>query len=201
METTTRSTVLICGIILLIFVLSTIQRNSTWFTEELLWKDVVSKSPDKPRGHINLARFYSSIGSYQAAFREYQLGMKLASERKTPQDMEELLAAQSNLGQMFLKTNEAKLAEAALRATLTLNPTFGPAAVNLSNLLITQNKEAEAITILDRAIVGQSIGPSGGKLYQNKGIALCNLGYVEQSNLNFTKAVTLDADLEALECR
>src|SRR5262245_31346962 len=204
MDKGTRWTIILSGLILLVFALMTIQRNApAWYTEELLWKDVVRKSPDKARGRINLAKFYASVGNYKRAFEEYQLGMKLANRDGGYIGREQLSIAQSDMGHMFLRMGEAKLAETLFRASLSLRPDFGPASVNLSNVLITQGKDIEAIQVIDKALSGHAQGTSWGKLYQNKGIALCNLGAINMANANFHKAVRVEADLELeeLECR
>jgi len=54
-----------CLFIVLIFVgqgHSTFMRNFVWKTEESLWLDAIDKSPNLPRPHHNLGRYYCKIG-------------------------------------------------------------------------------------------------------------------------------------------
>lgn len=196
-------TLIACSIIILVMVIATINRNAVWGGGELsLWKDVVSKSPNKPGGHANLAMFYESIGNYKAAFDEYLLAMKLGAERynQTGQlrDLDTLVLSQSNLGLMMMELGDNRAAEAAFKGSLSLMPGHGGATINLSNLMIREGRFAEVITVIDEALILKNFGSgftSIGKLYNNKAIAMAYLGYCDLADKFFIKAAQVDPDI------
>ena len=51
-------------------------RNSIWGNEMKLWEDVVEKSPDKPRGHYNLATIYGRKGMKDKAVEHFRISIK-----------------------------------------------------------------------------------------------------------------------------
>src|SRR3990172_7133903 len=57
--------------------IATYQRNKVWRDEISLWMDVISKSPDKTRGHINLGVVYDKQGHINEAIKEYKLTLTL----------------------------------------------------------------------------------------------------------------------------
>ena len=68
--------VIFAGFITLILVgqgHSTFMRNFVWKTSESLWLDTIEKSPNLPRPHHNLARYYGSMGEREKEITEYEL--------------------------------------------------------------------------------------------------------------------------------
>lgn len=178
------------------FVFLTMIRNETWRSEKTLWADVVAKSPEKPSGHINLGREYHKSRNYAVAVREYQLAMKLAAPHRDFRSRDWLATAQSNLGGLLLETRDPvnqHNGELALEATLLILPHFGPAVMWLSDLRNQQGRYAEAITLVDEALVnGFGSGfTEQGRLYYNKAVALCGNGFADQANANFQKSYAL----------
>lgn len=208
METKVRHTIIICGLILLVFAFMTSIRNYTWRTPELLWKDAAAKSPHKARPYVNLGKVYQESGRNQAAFDTYQVAMKLAADRLNAnhddflsRDM--LAAAQSNLGVLLMKAGDVANAEKAFRGSLSLLPFEGPATVNLSWLLIQRGDYREAVELLSLTIATENYGPgfqNRGKLHQNLGIAYAYLADCLNADIHFKKAAEMDPDIEPLQC-
>lgn len=165
-------------------------RCETWRSEFLLWQDAAAKSPESPGARLNVAREYHRNGNFIEAVRQYQLAMQLAASRKDFKSRDILTTGQTDLARLFLTLGFTQDAENVLRATLTLIPNFGPAAVTLSDIYNTQHRYAESITVIDEALVA-GFGPGFselGHLYFNKAVALCMDGFSEQSNRLFNLA-------------
>ncbi len=67
----------VCSIIILGTVLTAIARNEVWKDEATLWRDAVSKSPDKLRPHINLGTILTDKGEFDAAIKELQRALSI----------------------------------------------------------------------------------------------------------------------------
>jgi tetratricopeptide (TPR) repeat protein len=61
--------------------------------------------------------------------------------------------AHMNLGLLYARENRLQQAEDQLKTALSLDPAFGPAAVNLADLYRAQSRDAEGEQVLDEAIV------------------------------------------------
>ncbi|MBF0274061.1 MAG: tetratricopeptide repeat protein [Nitrospinae bacterium] len=65
------------GGVIFLFMLGTIERNTICDTNLTLWKDVVKKSPQSDRGHINLGIEYQKKQMNDEALQEYKAALKI----------------------------------------------------------------------------------------------------------------------------
>lgn len=74
-----KRTAVISFMALVIFVLAgtAYGRNAVWRNNIVLWEDVVSKSPQKARPHLNLGVAYDNHGRTEEAFREYTQALEI----------------------------------------------------------------------------------------------------------------------------
>lgn len=212
MTLTQREILWACSLILAVFLCLTIQRNAVWLDALTLWKDVIAKSPNSAGGHLNvgLAHYYN--GNKLAAIVEYQKAAQIAAGRinENSSDIRSrniLALAQSDLAVIAMEEKDLVFAERSLRGALSILPSFFPAGINLAEVLIAQRRYAEAVTVLDQAMVygrQSSFGALGddgiAKLYQLKGIALTELGYCELANQNFAEAALRWRESPPLAC-
>ncbi len=84
------------------FAIATHERNTVWLDDATLWRDVVSKSPDKARAHVNLGFAYKEKAKLDDAIREYREAIRLDPS---------LAQAHNNLGAVYQARGD--LAEAA----------------------------------------------------------------------------------------
>lgn len=188
----------ICLLILMFLTLGTIQRNYVWGSEKTLWQDVIAKQPDSAPAYLNLAVDFNKSGDYEAAFHNYQTAMKLVAA-KTPPDRYLLAKAEANMGNMLLQMPHAtagdlKAAESALRGSLSLIPANGLASLGLASLLNGQGRHYEALRLIDDAERAQSDTTTTiqeDQLHFEKGVALCGLHQIQQSNSQLTKAASM----------
>ena len=111
---------------------STFMRNFIWKTGESLWLDTVDKSPNLPRPHHNLARYYGTIGNTEKEMAEYQRALELkrgyhaTTHHKT----------HVNLALVYLGANQEDEAIKHLRKAIEIAPRFSAAYSNLAAIMI-----------------------------------------------------------------
>jgi len=72
-----KKAILVFAAIVILFSVLTYTRNEVWRDEIKMWQDVVTKSPNKSRGHFKLGLFLGKRGRYDEAIREFQTALKL----------------------------------------------------------------------------------------------------------------------------
>lgn len=96
--------------------IGTLRRNAVWKEEVTLWRDSVSKSPNKARPHANLAQAYFKRGSVAEGILEAQRAIDLGDRSGI---------ARKNLIAAYLQTGRESEAAAEFRSLLAANPVFG----------------------------------------------------------------------------
>src|SRR3990170_4672951 len=95
------------------------KRNLVWRDGITLWRDVVKKSPEKYRGHINLGRAYAIAGLFDEAEQEFEKVLSLKPDYAT---------MYYNLGVVYEEKGLADKATAAYAEALRLEPNHQKAA-------------------------------------------------------------------------
>lgn len=201
--------------LILIFSLSflTIQRNKVWANSLSLWEDSLSKAPNSPIAHKNLAdaleergRRDEAIGHYLEALRlkpDYaqahnNFGLVLASEGKYQEAIDhyhralrlknEYASAHNNLALALLQTGKIEKATRHLYAAVLLKPDWAEAHSNLGNVLFTQGRFNEAVTEYMEAL---RLKPNQAGIHHNLAMALSRLGKIEEAIEQFFEVVRL----------
>jgi tetratricopeptide (TPR) repeat protein len=131
-----RTVVSVVGLIVIILTFATFQRNKVWKHENTMWEDVVSKSPNKPRGHNNLGLSYQSQGRIKEAIQHYETAVKLDPD---------YLLAYSNLGVAYKSLGYIdKAIEQYMRAVM-IQPNDPITYYNLGNAYQSKGSFEEAI--------------------------------------------------------
>ena len=134
-----------CILILALLTVGTIHRNRTWAGGPLaIWKDVTTKSPNKPRGHLNLGNTYVQAGQPAAALQEYRRVLEL-----TPTGEPAHEAAQSNIGQILVEQGRYAEAEAFLEAQPYRTI---PMVINLSVIYVRTQQLERAESFIREAL-------------------------------------------------
>lgn len=68
-----RTVIALLAVIVVILAGASYARNKVWKSEQRLWEDVVRKSPDKARGHNNLANAYTD--QHDKAIKHYKIAL------------------------------------------------------------------------------------------------------------------------------
>ena len=121
----------------------TYTRNEVFLTEESLWRDVVEKSPANGRGLMNYGLTQMSLGRYGEAKRLFD---RAAFYRPNYARLE------VNLGIVSDRLGEREVAEAHFLRALQVGPNEPDPYTFYARWLVVQERSAEAIPHLQRAI-------------------------------------------------
>jgi len=151
-------------------------RNFIWKTEGSLWLDAVDKSPNHPRAHHNLGRYYGDIGQREKAIAEYEMALKL--ERALHAETDHI--THYNLALEYIDSSQEDKAIEHLRKAIEIDPRYSAAYNNLAVLMIKKGKYDEAFHCLIEALT-----------YDKKSYsAHNNLGFVLLKKARFEEAIT-----------
>jgi hypothetical protein len=149
-------------VVVLLLGSATWRRNQVWGENLLLWTDVVSKSPDKPRPRINLAGACLERGRVEEALRHLEIAA--ASPRSTWRDHFEVARRYSALGLL-------EEAAAELRAALALNPRETYIHGILGRVYLALGKTAEAAAAFNRGLAADPGNPELLQALEDLGLA------------------------------
>ena len=178
------ATVLLCAVVTL-FSVWTYQRNAVWQNELSLWSDVVKKSPNKARPHLNLGQSLSEKGSIAEAAQQYRQALRINPR---------YAMAHFNLANVLQQQGSHAEAIKHYSTAIQIEPGFIAAHNNLGLALAKQGKRKEAIKHYLEIL---KIDPTNAKVHSNIGVALTEQGETDQAISHFQQALTIDpADAE-----
>jgi len=187
--------VILCAFIILVLIAqghSTFMRNFIWKTEESLWLDAVDKSPDLPRAHHNLGKYYGDTGQLEKAIAEYKEAVKL--KRGSHAQTHHL--THFNLALIYVSNNEEDKAIDHLHKAIAIFPRYAEAYNNLSIIVAKRGKYDEAYNLL---ITSLTYNRNSSQAHNNLGYILLKKNRIEEAILEFKKALDLkDSDPTAL---
>lgn len=138
----------------------------------------IAVQPDYFKNYQDLCSLYSDQANYDAAIAECRKMVQLAPE---------LWESHFALALPYLNAGRYAEAETELGASLHLEEA-PPALLALAVALMFQDRNAEAIPYLQRAI---DIGPPSHLMYLNLGIALRRLGRAQEADVAFRRGLGL----------
>ena len=112
---------------------------------EAAYKKAIALRPDYWDGYNSLGLFYDDRGKYENAIVQLKHAIELTPDNAT---------AYSNLGAAYVDSGDPRnyaLAEAALKKSLELSPSYG-AYANLGFLYLAQNRFAESASQTEKAL-------------------------------------------------
>ncbi len=164
------------------------ERNKVWRTKESLWRDVAAKSPNKARGHMNLACALSRQGRLDEAVREYRIALALRDRS--------LVRSQTlrNLGAALFELGRLNEAIGVFRHALTLFPTDTDLLNNLAICLMDKGELEESSSVAARAV---ALDPKHGAAHNTLGEIAFKKGSPSEALSHFLEAQRLDPDVPA----
>ncbi|MEM2983442.1 MAG: tetratricopeptide repeat protein [Candidatus Bathyarchaeia archaeon] len=168
------------ALIALLIILSflTVERNHDWLDEISLWKDAVSKSPEKSRPHGNLSYAYLSRDELDLAIMEGKRAIEL-----DPREWRAMLA----IGRAYKKKRNLIMAGQEFKRATRTKPEAHEAWEELGLVLKEMGRE-EAILCLQRAV---ELNPNSYIYKNNLGLAYCDIGKYDLSESIFLEALRL----------
>jgi tetratricopeptide (TPR) repeat protein len=100
-------------VLLAVFSIMTVKRNTIWKDDILFWEDLVRKTPDQGLPHLNLGLAYSENDRPEDAEREYRLAIE------SKYDDEGRSTAYNNLGNIYLNKKDFDNAEHCFKTAIS----------------------------------------------------------------------------------
>ncbi|MDY6986975.1 MAG: tetratricopeptide repeat protein [Thermodesulfobacteriota bacterium] len=163
-----------------VFSLWTYQRNSVWATSVTLWKDCVSKSPNKARPHYNLGR---------ALALEKHLDEAISQFRHTLRLKPGYVEAHNNLGVALMEKGDLNKAISHFYTALQLKNMHSPTHYNLGRALSRQGRLDDAISHFRTAL---KLEPHEVDTYNELGNALVRLGHFDEAADLYLEAIRIE---------
>src|SRR5262249_41583231 len=160
----------------------TIQRNTVFASNVVLWQDVIRKSPDKARSHFNLGAAYQTAQRPNEAIREYQVALSLKPS---------VHAAYSNMAAIYLDTGRLGEEEKTLIKLTEIAPNYTEGFINLAVLYVRKRDPDKAIVAADRAI---ALNPEAFAAHFNRAEALTLKGAYSAAVPGYERAIYLRPD-------
>ena len=171
---------------------STFIRNFVWKTDETLWIDAVLKSPNLPRTHHNLGKYYDDIGLKRVALEHYQKALKLP---EGPNRRSHYIVSY-NIGIICKSLKENDTARRYLLKSVELEPRFSPAYTSLGIMSIEKGQNGNALDYFIKALT-HDINSDKARNYA--ALALLRQNRIEDAIGQFKKGLEADPnDLYAL---
>jgi protein O-mannosyl-transferase len=133
----------VLAVIAAVLLIATFQRSRVYAKPEMLWRDVVVKAPQNPRGYDNLAAVLLEENPPREAEAEALLRRAIALDST-------YLPAWTNLATVVAQREHVTEAEQLLEHVLRISPGFVLATRRLGMLLAATGQDARAIPYLER---------------------------------------------------
>ena len=176
-----RTVIGVFSMVILLFSIGTIKRNSVYRSPLALWTDTVRKSPHKARPHNNLGDSYEKSGRLKEAMREYTLIV----EEIDPNYMR----AYYGIGNVYEGIGKPKEAIEQYKKALWMNPKFANAQNNLAMAYEAIGMREEAIEAYKKAL---EIDPNFTKAYNNLAIVYAEQKMYEKALSTINEALSRD---------
>ena len=121
----------------------TAKRNKVYWSEEIMFRDVVATRPANYRAHYALGRIHFMKGRMQDAVRHYEEAIRLNPEFPFPY---------TSLGVVLIRQGRLRDAIPVLERATELHPDFAGAFSNLGAALAGRGRIEEAIAHFERAV-------------------------------------------------
>jgi lipoprotein NlpI len=165
-----------------IYAVGTIHRNSVWKDDFSLWSDTVRKSPDDAWVHYHFGDVYLSNGLFDMAIEQYQTALKLDL------DYEEV---HNNLGNAYARKGQYDMAIEQYQAALRLKPGLAIVHFNLGAAYSSKGLFDMAIEQYRKAL---SVKQDYAEAHNNLGNAYAYKGLFDMAIEQYQTAVRLKPD-------
>lgn len=176
-------------ILLAVYGVGTVYRNSVWKDGKTLWGDAVRKSPVSPRAYVNLGTAYARSGESDPAIRNFLRALELAN----PESGVDPLNIHYNLGSAYQQAGMFDMAVREYNVVIRINPGDPRPFYNLGIIYQKRNEETAALEAYQKVIERD---PSDFRSYHNLGLLFQQRGDLAQAAAFYNKALGLNPDYE-----
>lgn len=170
----------LAAVLVLAFGTATWLRNGVWKSEVLLWSDVVSKSPEKYRAHINLADAFRKEKDLRRAIGHFDRAVALDPGR-----------AHGYLWRAMVSRDlgDRDAARADLDRAIARDPADARAYSSRGLVLSELGRGDEALKDFDRAL---RLDPRLASVFNNRGVHFLREGRLDEAYQDFLSALAID---------
>lgn len=169
-------------IIALLLSVLTFTRNGVWREGSLLWQDVVKKTPDNARAHLDLGLAYKSQGQADKAIEQYKIALNLKPR---------YAKAHNDMGNAYWYKGLYDKAIEQYRITLDLKPNYAEAHNNLGNAYLSQGLYGKAT---EQYRIALDLKPAYAEAHNNLGNSYLSKGLPDKAIEQYRIALNLKPD-------
>jgi Tfp pilus assembly protein PilF len=160
----------------------TYSRNNVWSDKIVLWQDVVSKSPEKERGYINLASAYYDKGDFDNQIKALRNAININPSNDQ---------AYAYLGIAYFNKGLVDEAIKEFRESLRINPRNSETHIYIGTAYGKLGRINESIKEFREAM---QINPHSAEAHNGLGIGLYGLGRTNEAIKEFKEALRINPD-------
>ncbi len=205
------------AVLMIVYSGLTINRNKVWKTRLSLWEDVVSKSPNKARPHLNLGIAYLHLYKPIPAIQHFTIANKIEPENsqiyynragalllinrtedaildlnKSIQFKDDFAEAHDTRGKAKLRLNKYDEAILDFANAIALNPNLESAWFNRASAYLFKGEFELALSDLNIAI---EINPEFAAAYNNRGQLMLNINKYDEALHDLNSAIEFEPRL------
>jgi tetratricopeptide (TPR) repeat protein len=160
----------------------TVERNRAYYSEAIMWRDVLAKQPRNARAAENLGISLLAEGKLTEALETLQEAVKISPRSAN---------VRNGLGFALVAHGRVDEAIAAFREAIRLKPRYPRALVNLGNAMNQTGQPEEAIAHFGEAV---RINPNFTDARLNLGNSYLTRGDVDKAITEYTRIVEFDPE-------
>lgn len=172
-----RYRVILVSVLIALYSLLTVQRNTLWADPVAFNEDNLRKAPHNERMYVELSRLYIEQTRYAMAEDMLKKGLLINPRSAKLHD---------NLGVLYYLRGEQERAIEVLKRGITFNPDYGKLCINLAVVYSSRSEYNLAELWLRRAAI---INPTDAAAHYNLGVVYYKMGNRERSVESFQSAL------------
>ena len=174
------------AVIVLLLALGSLVRNRVWTAPEILWSDVVSKSPGDARGWYNRGKAYGLLGDDRAALADYTRAIELKPNYSL---------AYNNRGIIYGESGRSEAARADFSKVIDLDPGHVKAYFNRGVIYSDLGQHVLAVRDFTTALNLEAFYLSA---FCARAVAYAQLGENERAMEDCARAIRLNVKIPSV---
>jgi len=170
---------LAAGLLLLFYAVGVVDRGEDWRDPVALWRDTVSKSPDKYRPNYNLGVLLMDTDPQKAAF---YLGRAVAIDPSQP-------LAYRSIGEVYFKSGDLDSAERIWKVSLSLGPGDADTHIALGRLYLHRK---DFIKAREQLLIARHLEPRSLDVCYYLALANFQFGFHQDAVAECEKGLNID---------
>ncbi len=170
------------ALVVIVFSVLTYARNNLWTDEIRMWKDVITKSPNKSRGHFKLGLILGRRGQFDEAIKEFQRSLELEPKQAR---------VHNNLALIYASQGKLKDAINEYQGALAINPKDAVVHYNLGIFWARLERLDDAIGEFQ---ISLNLNPLNANAHNSLGAIFAQQGRLVEASREFKTALQIEPD-------